>query len=374
MPAPSRLLAVNVVPGGHSAPQSEVTDAVAGLLGGSAGEERVLRRIHANAGVDTRSLVLPLEAYGALDGFGTANDAWLEHAPRLAVEAVNGALAQAGVDAAEVDVVVSTTVTGIAVPSLEARIAAEVGFREDVVRVPLFGLGCVAGAAGIARVHDLLAGRPDGVAVLLAVELCSLTVQQGDASRANMVASGLFGDGAAAVVLAGPERRAPASVPAPSSPAPPPSHAPHLTVVASRSRLYPDTHRAMGWDVGDGGLGIVLGAEVPDLVTQNVGADVRAFLADHGLAPQDIAFHVAHPGGPKVLEAMQGALGVPREALGLTWDSLAEVGNLSSVSVLHVLGKTLAERPPDPGQYGLLLAMGPGFCAELVLLRCEDAA
>ena len=150
--------------------------------------------------MDTRSLVLPLEAYGALDGFGTANDAWLEHAPRLAVEAVNGALAQAGVDAAEVDVVVSTTVTGIAVPSLEARIAAEVGFREDVVRVPLFGLGCVAGAAGIARVHDLLAGRPDGVAVLLAVELCSLTVQQGDASRANMVASGLFGDGAAAVV------------------------------------------------------------------------------------------------------------------------------------------------------------------------------
>ncbi|WP_374928295.1 type III polyketide synthase [Kytococcus sedentarius] len=340
-----------------------MTDAVAGLLAGTAAEETLLRRIHANAGVHTRSLVLPLEEYRGLDGFGTANDAWLEHAPRMAVEAVNGALERAGVTADQVDVVVSTTVTGIAVPSLEARIAAEVGFREDVVRVPLFGLGCVAGAAGIARVHDLLAGRPEGVAVLLAVELCSLTVQQGDASRANMVASGLFGDGAAAVVLSGPDAVTPAAAPGP-----------RLSVVASRSRLYPDTHRAMGWDVGDGGLGIVLGAEVPDLVTQHVGADVETFLADHGLTPQDIAFHVAHPGGPKVLQAMEGALGVPREALGLTWDSLSEVGNLSSVSVLHVLGRTLAERPPTPGQYGLLLAMGPGFCAELVLLRCEEAA
>jgi alkylresorcinol/alkylpyrone synthase len=125
----------------------------------------------------------------------------------------------------------------------------------------------------------------------------------------------------------------------------------------------------MGWDVGAGGLKIVLDSSVPDLVRQYVGGDVEAFLADHGLTRADIGWYVAHPGGPKVLEAMQDALGVERHALAVTWDSLARIGNLSSASVLHVLADTLADRPPEPGSYGLMLAMGPGFCSELVLLR-----
>lgn len=354
----SQVLAVHTVPAPHRVPQEQVTEVVAGLVAQTPADAALVRRIHANAGVSTRALVLPPGDYGRLTGFGAANDLWLEHAPALAVEAVRGALARAGVAPQEVDVVVSTTVTGVAVPSLDARIAAELGLREDVVRVPLFGLGCVAGAAGTARAHDLLAGRPEGVAVLVAVELCSLTLQRTDPSPANVVASGLFGDGAAAVVLAGDAWRAPG---------------PSLEVVATRSRLYPDTARAMGWDVGDSGLTIVLGAEVPDLVARYVGEDVERFLADHGLTREDLAFHVAHPGGPKVLQALQRALGVDRQALGFTWDSLDEVGNLSSVSVLDVLRRTLEQRPPQPGQHGLMIAMGPGFCAELVLLRCGAA-
>ena len=255
----------------------------------------------------------------------------------------------------------------LAVPTLEARVAALIGMRPDVVRMPLVGLGCVAGAAGVARLHDYLVGHPDKVVVLMSVELCSLTLQRDDTSIANLVGSGLFGDGAAAVVAVGRDRAADLAVEdrGPSQP----------DVLASRSRLYPDSERTMGWDVGAGGLKIVLDAQVPTLVERYVGGDVEAFLADHGLSQADIEWYVAHPGGPKVLEALAATLGVPRDALQVTWDSLAKIGNLSSASVLNVLADTLATRPPRPGSYGLMLAMGPGFCSELVLLRApEDAA
>ena len=259
----------------------------------------------------------------------------------------------------DVDLVVGATVTGLAVPTLEARIAAQVGLRPDVKRMPLVGLGCVAGAAGIARVHDYLLGHPDDVAVLVAVELCSLTVQRDDVSMPNLVASGLFGDGAAAVVMAGTNRRTgPVDLP--------------VSVLATRSRLYPDSERTMGFDVTARGLRIVLDAEVPTMVERYLRGDVDEFLADAGLSRADIGFWVCHPGGPKVIEALESALEVPREAVRLTWESLARVGNLSSASVLHVLEDTLRERPPEPGAYGVLLAMGPGFCSELVLLQAGD--
>jgi alkylresorcinol/alkylpyrone synthase len=256
----------------------------------------------------------------------------------------------------DVDLVVSTTVTGFAVPSIEARVAPVVGLRPDVRRMPLLGLGCMGGAGGIARAHDYLLGHPRDVAVLLSVELCSLTLQRDDASTANMVASGLFGDGAAAVVLVGDQHPLAAQGIGP-------------WVLDSRSHLYPDTERAMGWDVGAGGLKIVLGAEVPDLVARHLGDDVRGFLGDHDLTIADVATWVSHPGGPKVIDAIQDALGLAPEALELTWRSLAEVGNLSSSSVLHVLHDTIAKRAPEAGAAGMLMAMGPGFCSELVLLR-----
>jgi alkylresorcinol/alkylpyrone synthase len=223
--------------------------------------------------------------------------------------------------------------------------------------MPIFGLGCVAGAAGIARAADYVRGYPDQLAVLLSVELCSLTLQRDDVSVPNLVASGLFGDGAAAVVATGSGRMDPASGPAP------------VRVVGSRSHLYPDSERTMGWDVTSGGLRIVLDAEVPTLVRRYLGADVDGFLADAGLSREDVEWWVAHPGGPKVLEAIEDSLDLPRSAVEMTWRSLARIGNLSSASVLHAFEDTLRERPPRPGSYGVLMAMGPGFCSELVLLR-----
>jgi len=363
----SQLLAVRGTLPEHRYAQGEVTEVFAEVLAPHKPNVPLLQRVHGNAGVEFRHLALPLERYPELKDFGASNDEFIRVAVELGAKAIEEALDAAGLTSRDVDLVVSATITGLAVPSVEARIAARIGLREDVKRVPLVGLGCVAGAAGVARVHDYLLGHPDEVAVLVSTELCSLTVQRDDTSMANLVASGLFGDGAAAVVMVGPDHAA-ASRAGDAGPEGSLGGA-RPRVLATRSRMYADTERAMGWDVGASGLRIVLGVEVPDLVRDNLRGDVDGFLADHGLTRSDLGWYVAHPGGPKVLEAMQDALEVDRHALGMTWDSLARIGNLSSASVLHVLADTLRDRPPAPGSYGLLLAMGPGFCLEMVLLR-----
>ena len=350
------LAAVHAVLPPHRYPQDKITEAFAEHVLGDGASHEVVRRIHTNTRVGSRYLAIPLDHYQLLTDFTAANNAYIDAALELGVEAVNGALAAAGIAPDEVDVIMSTSVTGIAVPSLEARIAARVGFREDIKRVPLFGLGCVAGAAGIARLHDYLRGWPDHVGILLSVELCSLTIQRGDTSMANLVASGLFGDGAAAVVAVGASRADKLDVAGPR-------------VLATHSHLYPGTEGVMGWNIGADGFGIVLTAEVPDLVHRYLGPDIRDLLAVHGLTVADVGAWVSHPGGPKIIEAIEAELGVGPRALEMTWLSLAEVGNLSSASVLHVLRDTLRDRPPPAGTPGMLMAMGPGFSSELVLLR-----
>ena len=350
----TRIAAVRGALAAHRHTQSEITDMVARTCLPAGADRRVLDRLHRGAKVRRRHMTLPLGRYAELDGFGTANDAFIEAAPALGATAVRDALRAAGLAPADVDLLIFTSVTGVATPSIDARLVGRLGLRPDVRRLPLFGLGCAGGAAGLARMHDYLLGRPDDVAVLLSVELCSLTFQRDDASMANLVATGLFGDGAAAVVACGADR--------PHAKAGP-------TIVDTRSHLYPDTGRVMGWDVKDSGFRVVLDPRVPDVVREHLADDVEGLLGDHGLKPKDVTAWVCHPGGPKVLHAVTEALDLPEEALDVTWRHLADVGNLSSSSVLHVLRDTLAQRRPPPGTPGVLLAMGPGFACELVLLR-----
>ncbi len=311
-----------------------------------------MERLHRNVLVGGRHLALPIEEYDGLTTWGKANDAWIRVAQEVGGAAVLDALDKAGLKTDDVDAIFSVSVTGIATPSIEARLINRLGLPTRIKRIPIFGLGCVAGAAGIARAADYVRAFPDQVAILLSVELCSLTLQSEDLSIPNLIASGLFGDGAAAVAVVGAERAEPGP-----------------QIVATRSIFYPDSERVMGWDISENGFRIVLSADVPNVVRDYVRQDVDTFLAENGLTRNDIASWVCHPGGPKVLEAMQETLELPDGALDVTWNSLRTVGNLSSTSVLLVLADTLAEHRPPAGSYGILMAMGPGFCSELVLLR-----
>ncbi|MGW0363791.1 type III polyketide synthase [Streptomyces sp. NPDC002990] len=351
----TRVLAVSSVLAPHRHQQSEITAALSRFLPPGS-DPALLRRVHASVHVDTRHLALPLARYGPSNDFGATNALFVETALELGAAATELALADAGLTAREIDFVMSTTVTGLATPSLEARLATRAGLRPDVKRMPLFGLGCAAGAAGVGHLHDYLTGRPGHAALLLSTELCSLTLQSTDTSMANLVAGALFGDGAGALLAVG------SGHPLHTAGAGP-------TVVASRSRLYPGTEHLLGWDIGHWGFRMVLDREVPELVRLHVVEEVETFLAAHDLKPANVDAWICHPGGPKILDVLEEALGLPEAAFAASRRSLAAVGNLSSASVLHILNGIQTAGPPPPGAVGLMIAFGPGFASELVLLR-----
>lgn len=326
---------------------------VAAMLSSVGGPEFL--RFAQTSGVQSRSLALPLSRYAKLSSFTEANNAYIEVAVELGERAVRSALEAAHITPEEVDAIVFVSSTGVAVPTIDARLASRIGLRPDVKRIPLFGLGCVAGAAGMSRVHDYLRGFPSDVAVLLSVELCSLTLQRDDTSIPALIGACLFGDGAAAVVVSGADRVPPTI-----------AHAP--AVLATRSRLFPDTVDVMGWNVTSDGFGLVMSREVPHMASNYLKEEVTRFLGDHGLTVGDISAWICHPGGPKVLDAIDEAIGLPPEANTHSRNSLRDNGNFSSASVLDVLHRTLAT-PPARRSFGVLLAMGPGFSFELLLLR-----
>jgi alkylresorcinol/alkylpyrone synthase len=222
----------------------------------------------------------------------------------------------------------------------------------QIKRVPIFGLGCAGGASGLARAADYVLAYPSQVALVLSVELCSLTLQRDDVSIANFISSGLFGDGAVAAIVSGSERA---------------SAGPQI--LRSRSVFYPGSEDIMGWDISEKGFRIVLSPKLRGLVYEHLAKDVDAFLAEEGLSRADIGSWIVHCGGPKVLEAVEAVLELPDGALDLSWECLRRVGNLSSASVLMVLEETMMTRRPPTGSLSLLTAMGPGFCSELLLLR-----
>jgi alkylresorcinol/alkylpyrone synthase len=316
----------------------------------------LLARLHKNVTVDGRYLAVPAEEYVDIKTWGQANDIWIRVARELGEQALCRALQTAGIEPKDLGALLFTTVTGVASPSIDALLINRMNLPANIRRTPIFGLGCVAGAAGIARAADYVRAYPRQAAALVSVELCSLTLQREDLSVANLISSGLFADGAAAVIVTGAEFENGHATPGPK-------------ILATRSIFYPATEEMMGWNISEKGFRIILSTEVPTLIRENLGRDVDAFLADNGHQRSDLKSFVLHTGGPKVLDASADALGLHNGQLDASWACLRKVGNLSSASVLCVLEDVMKNRRPEPGTLGLLAAMGPGFCSELLLLQ-----
>jgi len=335
----------------HRYRQKQITEALVAHWGDKLDAPELLRRIHCRAGVDVRHLAFSLEQYGQFNTWGESNRAWMKVGEELGTKAIDAVLEGSGFMRSDIDALYVVSVTGIASPSLDVRLANKMGLRSDLKRTPIFGLGCVGGASGLVRAADYLRAFPGQVAVLLSVEVCSLTIQLDDRSIANMIASALFADGAVAALLSdGGAAKGP-------------------DIIDTKSVFYPQTEDLMGWDISEKGFRVILSPKLPDLIKSRFAADVDSFLNEHGIGRPDVGSWVIHPGGPKILEAVETSLGLRAMELEASWESLSQCGNLSSGSVLKVLEDVIEQRRPQPGTLGVIAAMGPGFCAELLLVR-----
>lgn len=304
--------------------------------------------IYANAAIDTRHSCVPIDWYGRTHGFTERNDLYLRHATDLLATVAERLLADSGLAAADIDGLVVVSTTGVATPSLDARLMERLAFRRDIERTPLFGLGCGGGVAGLARAAGLAAARPGATYLFLVVELCGLTFRVNDTSKSNIVATALFGDGAAGMLLST----------AGAGPA----------IAASGEYTWPDTLYVMGWRVADDGLGVLFSQDIPHLVRTRLADPLDAFLDAHGVALSELDGFLCHPGGAKVLDALEGVFGLPPGGLVTSRAVLRRYGNMSAATVLFVLDAAM--RSPDglAGRH-LMSAMGPGFTASFVLLE-----
>jgi alkylresorcinol/alkylpyrone synthase len=337
-------LATSVPP--HQFHQKQILEAAWAVLGRHEQFE-TLSSLFSNTGIRHRYGVKPIEWYLERRGWPERTEAFLEGAETLFIDVARKALARADLDASDIDTVVTVCSTGIATPTLEARVAGKMGFRSDVSRVPVFGLGCAGGVSGLSIAARLAQSRPGTNVVLVALELCTLAVRHDELTKANIVAASLFGDGAAAIVLRAGDGGA-------------------TQIEASGEKLWPDTLDIMGWSVDPEGFGVIFQRTIPDFVRDHMGPAVAEIVARMKLPLGDIDRFICHPGGAKVIAALERALSLDQGALDHERDIIADYGNMSAPTVLFVLERMRAQGLPPRS---LLTALGPGFTASCVALR-----
>ncbi len=356
-----RLVALGTAVPPHVLRQREVQSFARGLFADALNGDDALMQVFEHAQIETRNACVPLEWFSNEHSFAEKNDRYLEDAQRLACEVTWLALSRARLSPQDIDHVLFVSSTGLATPSVDARLANAMGFRPDVRRTPIWGLGCAGGAAGLARARDFALADPTARVLLIALELCSLTFQRNDLSKRNLVAASIFGDGAAAAIIVGSEVE----------------HADgdgrrQLRLVASQSILWKDTLDVMGWDVDGDGLHVVFSRDIPTIVHEKLQPSLAGFLATRGLTIRDLDHVVVHPGGAKVLRAYADALGLAPPAFRHAREVLREHGNMSSPSCLFVLERFLESGEIAAGDTAIIAALGPGFCAEYVLVEGEE--
>jgi alkylresorcinol/alkylpyrone synthase len=349
-PQPSIVSVATAVPP-HKLQQTEIKEETRKVFADLPDIDRLIR-LFDRAGIEERYFAFPKSYYLEPRGFGPRNHDYIRAARDLGESAIRPALDLAEVALEDVDLFIFTTTTGLATPSLDAMLAEQMGMRADVRRMPLFGLGCAGGAGALSMAADYLRARPKGVALVLSVELCSLTWSLEETTKTTLVGLALFADGAGCAVLTGGNRARSGA-----------------QVLDTRTELFPETADLMGWDFSERGFGLVLSPNVPGFIAEALPSRVQAFLEGNGLRSADVDHFALHPGGRQVLEAYRRGLGLSREALEPTREALRRNGNLSSASVFFSLDEVWRTRKPKPGEKGFMAAMGPGFAAEMLLLE-----
>jgi alkylresorcinol/alkylpyrone synthase len=331
----------------HQFHQKQILEAARGILSYRYEQFETLASLFANTGIRHRYGVKPIEWYLEPRGWPERTNAFLDGAEALFLSVAQDAIARASLATSDIDTVVTVCSTGIATPTLEARLAGKMGFRADVSRVPVFGLGCAGGVSGLSVAARLAQSRPGTNVLLVVLELCTLAVRHDELTKANIVAASLFGDGAAALVLRAGDGGS-------------------TRIEASGEKLWPDTLDIMGWSVDPEGFGVVFKRTIPDFVAAHLRPAVAEILARMRLSDGDIDRFICHPGGSKVIAALERALSLDQGALDFERDVIADYGNMSAPTVLFVLERALAQGLP---RRSLLTALGPGFTASCVALR-----
>ncbi|ABZ83023.1 chalcone synthase, putative [Heliomicrobium modesticaldum Ice1] len=358
--------------------QEDICHAVQQMFSASFRDLERLLPIFQNAQIDKRHFCVPMDWFQQNHSFAEKNSLYIENAVDLGVRAVTQCLNNAGLAPEDVDCFLFVSSTGIATPTIDVRIANKLAMKPSLRRLPLWGLGCAGGCAGVARAAELAIARPGRPVLLLTLELCGLTFLWGDRSKGNLIATSLFGDGAAAAVIVEDGQTAASDGASPS-----PALSPQI--IASQTTCWPDTLDIMGWDVQDEGLKVIFSRDIPAFVLRHIPPAVDAFLREQGLERSAIDRLIAHPGGAKVISAYEECLGLSSEQTRLSRQVLREYGNMSSATILFVLERAMEERSAENcggdscgnhggggicrGEYALMTALGPGFCSELALLR-----
>jgi alkylresorcinol/alkylpyrone synthase len=332
--------------------QNTVEQFVHGHFGKRFGDIERLLPIFTNSGIATRYFSQPIDWLATPHDLAEKNSAYIAAATELGERAARKLFDQCKIGPEQIDYVIYVNTTGLATPSIDARLINKLGLRPTVRRTPIWGLGCAGGAAGLSHAYHHLLGHPDQRVLLVAAELCGLTFMPDDFSKSNLVASALFGEGAAAVLLCGDDVASPG-----------------LEIMGTRSRFFPDSLDVMGWNVVSHGLQVVFAQRIPDIVAAHAAEDFGEFLVEHRLTLSDVAVYILHPGGRKVLEAYEQALDLHNGELALGAEILKDYGNMSSVTVLFVLERFLQQRNDRSRGIGLISALGPGFCSESILVR-----
>jgi alkylresorcinol/alkylpyrone synthase len=330
--------------------QDEVKEFARALFSDEFKDIERLAPVFDNVRVDDRYFCVPREWFERDHGFPERNDLYVEHALDLSEKAARRALDRAGAAAGDVGAIFFVSTTGLSTPSLDSRLIFRLGLSEHTRRVPIWGLGCAAGVAGLAHAADHARLYPGKLTLLVGVELCGLTFQRGDLSKANLVATSLFADGAAAVLLG--------------------EGAQGIELTGGHSTTWPETEDIMGWEVVETGFKVKISRSIPTLVRQRMTENLATACEFAGLSPEEIRHYVTHPGGARVLDALEEVLGFEPGGLTLSREVLRDCGNMSSVTVLFVLERFLRNREFATGDMGMLSALGPGFSAEHVFFRC----